>query len=378
MPRRSAGAGQGAAARSISSVSVAPQTETRRILALTTISRAIAGLGRCVDIGVADALEMAEHGHPRLRLDPLRPATAAARDDQVDAAAEPATAGRRPRRGPRSARSGRSRAGRPASSSPAHDRPADREAGGERVAAAAQDQRIARAQADGGGVGGDIGPAFEDHRRSRRSACAPGRNRARWAASSAPSPRRADREAPRSARPRRRSPRAWPRRAEADRPAASQRPRRAHWRRGFRLPGRGAARPWRGSPRSASPRGARRSISAAARALRPISHHRASITRSSRWIKRVRAAIAEQFLDPAARMAGDRARLFRIIGADPARELAPVGIEDREADAALERARRPRRCRPGAGSCRRPAPCAAPASTARLPAGFSVPAIHCL
>ena len=48
-------------------------------------------------------------------------------------------------------------------SQPGGDRFADGEAGGERVGAAPEDQGVAGAQADRGGVGGDVGPALEDH-----------------------------------------------------------------------------------------------------------------------------------------------------------------------------------------------------------------------
>ena len=47
-------------------------------------------VGGAVDEGVADPLEVAEHGRPRLALHPLDQALAAARDDQVDGAVQPA------------------------------------------------------------------------------------------------------------------------------------------------------------------------------------------------------------------------------------------------------------------------------------------------
>ena len=72
-----------AARRSTSSVSVAPQMPVRRILALRTILRAIR-VGRAVHIGVADAVEMLEHGDAALGGDPLDQRPPAARHDDVD------------------------------------------------------------------------------------------------------------------------------------------------------------------------------------------------------------------------------------------------------------------------------------------------------
>ena len=77
-----------AAARSTSSVSAAPQTPVRRILALSTIDFAMSSVGRLVDIDVADAFEMREHRHARLRLHAGDETLAAARHDHVDGAVE--------------------------------------------------------------------------------------------------------------------------------------------------------------------------------------------------------------------------------------------------------------------------------------------------
>ena len=77
-----------AAARSISSVSAAPQTPVRRILALSTMDLGHVERGRLVDIDMADAFQMREHRHPRFRLHARDQAFAAARHDDVDIAVE--------------------------------------------------------------------------------------------------------------------------------------------------------------------------------------------------------------------------------------------------------------------------------------------------
>ena len=59
------------AARSTRSVSVAPQIETRRILALSTIARALSGSAARVDIGVAEPFEMGDDRDAALALHPL-------------------------------------------------------------------------------------------------------------------------------------------------------------------------------------------------------------------------------------------------------------------------------------------------------------------
>ena len=72
--RRSAPAdGRRAPCASTSSVSVAPQTPVRRILALTTMRLGHGQVGAAVDVGVADALQVREHRHARLLLHARRP-----------------------------------------------------------------------------------------------------------------------------------------------------------------------------------------------------------------------------------------------------------------------------------------------------------------
>ena len=148
-------------ARSISSVSVAPQMPVRRIFALATMRRAIVGVGRRMDVGVAEPLGMREHRHARLALHTLDQRLAAARHDQVEQAG-----GRQHRRdigavgvrrdlhaGLRQSRRAQSR----------HQRRIDRGGAAHAFRAAAQDHRVARLQADAGGVGADIRAAFVDH-----------------------------------------------------------------------------------------------------------------------------------------------------------------------------------------------------------------------
>ena len=87
--RRSAASGASPrTARSTSSVSAAPQTPVRRILALSTIDFAMSSSAERVDIDVADAFEMREHRHARLGLHARDQALAAARHDHVDAAVQ--------------------------------------------------------------------------------------------------------------------------------------------------------------------------------------------------------------------------------------------------------------------------------------------------
>ena len=76
-------------ARSTSSVSAAPHTPVRRILALSTIDFAMSSFAARVDIDVADAFEMGEHRHARFLLHARDQALAAARHDHVDRAVEP-------------------------------------------------------------------------------------------------------------------------------------------------------------------------------------------------------------------------------------------------------------------------------------------------
>jgi hypothetical protein len=233
---------------------------------------------------MADPFEMAEHRHPRLGLDALHQRAAAARDDQVDMAAEP---------GEQSA-DGRAVGGRhdldavrrqARFDQPRGDCFADREAGGEGVGAAAQDQGIARAQADRGGVGGDVRPAFEDHpdhadRRPHPGEVEPVRP---------PPARRLGPERIRQVRDRRDrgGDRVEPRLVEAE---PVDQPRRLRY--VLRIGGEDRACAGAQLPSDRADRGA------AQGRVRPAQHprrgarfgahlldHRASITRSSRWIK---------------------------------------------------------------------------------------------
>jgi hypothetical protein len=76
-----------AQARSTSSVSAEPQTPVRRILALTTMPTAMSRSAG-IDVEMADAFEMGEDRHPRLVLHTRDEAFAAARDDDVEIAAQ--------------------------------------------------------------------------------------------------------------------------------------------------------------------------------------------------------------------------------------------------------------------------------------------------
>ena len=148
-------------ARSTSSVSAAPQTPVRRILALSTIALRHVEIGRCVDIDVADAFEMGEHRHARLALHARDQALAAARHDDVDGAVEA-----RKHHADRGAVAGRHQlrrmppAGRPP---PALDqRGVDGAVRAKALRAAAQDRGIAGFEAERGGVGGHVRAALID------------------------------------------------------------------------------------------------------------------------------------------------------------------------------------------------------------------------
>ena len=84
----SAGRWPAGAVASTSSVSVAPHTPVRRILALTTMRLRHVEIGAAVDVGVADAFQMREHRHARFLLHARDQALAAARHDHVDGAVE--------------------------------------------------------------------------------------------------------------------------------------------------------------------------------------------------------------------------------------------------------------------------------------------------
>ena len=208
---------------SSSSVSIAPQMPVRRILALSATLDRHLRIGRGMDIGVADAVEVGEHRHAGVVLHPLDQALAAARHDHVD---QP---GRAQHRADRLAVLRRHQldrfGGHPARSQPFGQRGMDRPVRMDRLAAAAQQHRIARPHAQRGGVGGNVGAAFVDdpdqpdrdahprqvepagHRRMRRS------------------PRRPGRAARQPPRPPRRCPRAVLRRAAAGRACAGVSPR---------------------------------------------------------------------------------------------------------------------------------------------------------
>ena len=177
-------------------------------------------VGGGVQIGVVQALQMPQHGHPRLGLDPGDQALAAARDQQVDGTLQPGQQGpdRRPvRRVDQLHRIG----GQARRRQPLDHGRMDGQRTVQTVRAAAQDGDIARADAQGGRVGRHIGPALVDDGQHARSASAPGRSPARSAGSSGRSRRPADRGRPRPRPPRR----PWPRRGPASGPAGRSGPR---------------------------------------------------------------------------------------------------------------------------------------------------------
>ena len=113
-----------------------------------------------VNIGVADAVQMREHRHPRIALHPFDQAFAAARYDHVD---QPGSRQHRADsgtilRGEQLHRGG----GDAFRFNPGHKRRVQRAVGMHRLAPAAQQHRIARAQAQRSGIGGDVGTAFVD------------------------------------------------------------------------------------------------------------------------------------------------------------------------------------------------------------------------
>ncbi len=79
---------------------------------------AMSSVGRLVHVDVADAFEMGEHRHARLRLHARDQALAAARHDDVDRAVEARRASCRPRRGRASAPAAIAASGRPAARRP--------------------------------------------------------------------------------------------------------------------------------------------------------------------------------------------------------------------------------------------------------------------
>ena len=117
---------------------------------------------RC-DVDVADAFEVREHRHARLRLHARHEALAAARHDDVDARRRARRASRRRRRGRWSARAGSpslGQAGRAQALAPAQRAMAPR--GAEALRAAAQDRGVAGLEAERAGVGRHVRAALED------------------------------------------------------------------------------------------------------------------------------------------------------------------------------------------------------------------------
>ena len=115
-------------------------------------------IGGGMNIGVADAVEMGEHRHPRIGLHPRHQALAAARDNHIDQAR------RRQHRADRSAVLGGDQlhcsGWHTGFGQPFGQRSVDRPVGMHRLAAAAQHHRVTRTQAQRGGVRGDVRPAL--------------------------------------------------------------------------------------------------------------------------------------------------------------------------------------------------------------------------
>ncbi len=280
-------------ARSTSSVSAAPQTPVRRILALSTMRFAISSSAARMDIDVADAFEMREDRHPRLRLHARDEALAAARHDDVEVAVEPgehradggAVAGRHELDRMRPA--GR-RAARPstmAATIAAAERKLSEPA--RRIAALPALRQSAPASAV------DVGAALEDHpddAERRRDALD---RRARSGARTSRARARPGRAARRCPRPPPRSPRGGPRRGRDDRgkPASAQPPSRRrhhpHWRRELPPRRRGSRPPWREAPRSSRSAPASESRRAAARASPAELGHDAGDIRHRLGVRRV-------------------------------------------------------------------------------------------
>jgi hypothetical protein len=134
----------------------------RRILGVDHDGAGHGRIGGLVDIDVAQALEMGEDRHAGIGLNAGDEALAAARHDDID----------------RPTQTGQQFADRGAVADGDHLDCVSRQAGAfqplcqagmdgaggmERVRSAAQDDRIARFEAEGAGVGRDIGAAFIDH-----------------------------------------------------------------------------------------------------------------------------------------------------------------------------------------------------------------------
>ena len=149
------------AALSTSSVSVAPHTPVRRILALTTMRLRHLQVGAAVDVGVADAFQVREHRHARLLLHARHQALAAARHDHVDGAVEAlqhqphglAVGGGHELDGS---------LGQARLAQAARQAHLDGAAGMMALRAAAQDRGVAGLEAQRAGVGRHVGPALVD------------------------------------------------------------------------------------------------------------------------------------------------------------------------------------------------------------------------
>ena len=162
-----------------------PQIPVRRVLAFSTISSAICGLGRRADIDVADPPPDGRRPAPAPRAAPDRPAPCrrAARSRRYG---PPPSASPARRRGRASARAGWRSSGRFAVAAPSTMAGVDRAGGMVALGPAAQDHRVARLQAERARVGRDVGAAFvddADHAQGRAHAAD---GAARWGASTRP------------------------------------------------------------------------------------------------------------------------------------------------------------------------------------------------
>ena len=118
-------------------------------------------LGRLVHVDVANAFEMREHRHARLRLHARDQALAAARHDDVDGAVEPGE--HHPDRGAVARRHQLDRGfGQRGRAQALGQRGVDRAIAAMALRAAAQDRGIAGLEAERGGIGGDVRAALVD------------------------------------------------------------------------------------------------------------------------------------------------------------------------------------------------------------------------
>ena len=118
-------------------------------------------VGTGVDVGVAEPLGMGEHRHPRLRQHARHQPLAAARDDEVDQPGGPQ------HRAHEGAVLGGGQLHRilrqPGLAQALAQAVGDGVGGARALAAAAQDHGAAGLEAEPAGIGGDVGPALEDH-----------------------------------------------------------------------------------------------------------------------------------------------------------------------------------------------------------------------